>query len=307
VTNLELDRRIGTLAKQEREALSQIVALIAEALTRKTRLDFGFADCYAWLTKGHGCSNGAAHRRICAAKLMQAVPAVEEKIASGALQISNLAIAHSAIRKEEQRTGSKVELEEKGELIASLESKTAPQAQIETAKAFPQLEPPKVDALKATHDGWTLTVTLTHGEKALLDRARELLSHTEPWASWAKIIARLALEEVKRRDPVEKQKRGDARGVTATGSLRTAVFARANGQCEHVHHETGRRCESRMRLEIDHVQPKAFGGGDEFENLRGLCRNHNAWAAERALGRSKANAWRRASPDSPLAFSTARC
>ena len=291
MTNFEIDRRIGTLAKEEREALAQIVALIAEALTRKTWAEFGYADCYAWLTLGHGYSNGAAHRRICAAKLMQAVPAVEEKIASGVLQLSNLAIAQSAIGKEERRTGEKVESEKKRELLKSLESKTTPQAQSETAKAFPELELAKVDSLKATRDAWTLTVTLTHEEKASLDRARELLSHAEPDASWAQIIARLAKEEIKRRDPNEKQKRADARGVTLRGK-RAVILARSNGQCEYIHHEGGRRCESRLRIEIDHIKPKAFGGGDDIENSRALCRKHNVLAAERALGREKANAWR---------------
>ena len=293
MTNIELDHRIGTLAKEERAALAQVVALIAEALTRKTWEEFGYADCYAWLTQGHGYSNGAAHRRICAAKLMQAVPAVEEKLASGLLQLSNRAIAQSAIGKEERRTGVKLEPEKKRELLARLESKTVPQAQTETAKAFPELEPANVESLKATRDVWTLTVTFTHEEKALLDRARELLSHAEPEGSWAKLIGRLASEEIKRRDPIEKQKRAGARGVTPTGK-RTAILARSNGQCEHVHDETGRRCESRLRIEIDHIKPKAFGGGDEIENLRALCRKHNVLAAENALGRKEANAWRRA-------------
>ena len=52
MTNIELDDRIGSLAKKEREALAQFVTLIAEALTRKTWAEFGYADCYAWLTKG---------------------------------------------------------------------------------------------------------------------------------------------------------------------------------------------------------------------------------------------------------------
>lgn len=293
MTNIELDRRIGTLAKEERAALAQVVALIAEALTRKIWTEFGFADCYAWLTKGHGYSNGAAHRRICAAKLMQAVPAVEEKLASGVLQLSNLATAHSAIGKEERRTGKKITTEKKRELLHSLESKTAPQAQSETAKTVPELELTKVDSLKATRDAWTLTVTLTREQKALLDRARELLAHAEPEASWAQIIARLAKDEVKRLDPIEKQKRADARGVTA--GKRIIVLARSNGQCEHVHRETGKRCESRIRIEVDHIKPKAFGGGDEVENLRALCRHHNIIAAERAMGLEKAKAWRKAS------------
>ena len=71
----------------------------------------------------------------------------------------------------------------KRELLKSLESKTAPQAQSETAKAFLELELAKRDIFKALGNAWTLTVTLTHEENTQLDRARELLSHAEREAS----------------------------------------------------------------------------------------------------------------------------
>jgi 5-methylcytosine-specific restriction endonuclease McrA len=72
------------------------------------------------------------------------------------------------------------------------------------------------------------------------------------------------------------------------------VVQDTGAQCEYVDHETKKRCESRGQIEIDHVQPRAFGGGDERANLRVLCRQHNLLAAERSLGVAKMEKFSRA-------------
>jgi 5-methylcytosine-specific restriction endonuclease McrA len=64
--------------------------------------------------------------------------------------------------------------------------------------------------------------------------------------------------------------------------LRAAIFERDQGHCAYRNPETGRRCESRHFLELDHIQPLALGGRTEAGNLRVLCRQHNRLMAERA-------------------------
>ncbi len=66
-------------------------------------------------------------------------------------------------------------------------------------------------------------------------------------------------------------------------AVRRAVWARDAGRCRFVS-ATGRRCESRSGLEIDHVRPVSLGGTNEAGNLRLLCRAHNQLEAERRLG-----------------------
>jgi hypothetical protein len=46
--------------------------------------------------------------------------------------------------------------------------------------------------------------------------------------------------------------------------------------------EDGTRCTCRVFLEADHVVMRALGGG--HDRIRILCRNHNQFAAEAALG-----------------------
>ena len=59
--------------------------------------------------------------------------------------------------------------------------------------------------------------------------------------------------------------------------LRKYIWARDQGQCTYVHHETKRRCTCRHLLQIDHIQPFALGGRTEKENLRLLCAGHNQY------------------------------
>jgi hypothetical protein len=48
-------------------------------------------------------------------------------------------------------------------------------------------------------------------------------------------------------------------------------FQRSGGRCEYVDPKTKKRCQSRYRVQVDHVHPFALGGKTEFSNLRHLC------------------------------------
>ncbi|MEN9722743.1 MAG: hypothetical protein RJB38_729 [Pseudomonadota bacterium] len=58
-------------------------------------------------------------------------------------------------------------------------------------------------------------------------------------------------------------------------SIRRLVWHRDGGQCTFVDSRSGRRCLGRRYLEIDHVKPRADGGGHQLENLRLLCGAHH--------------------------------
>jgi hypothetical protein len=73
---------------------------------------------------------------------------------------------------------------------------------------------------------------------------------------------------------------------------RNEVIRKADGRCEYVDPVTGKRCDSRVRVEADHIRMRVFGGSHNRENLRCLCRVHNQFMSEKNLGQAWANCWR---------------
>ena len=63
------------------------------------------------------------------------------------------------------------------------------------------------------------------------------------------------------------------RGIPA--AVKRQVWQRDGGRCSYFDRRTGRRCNSRHLIEIDHILPYALGGGADPGNLRLLCRAHH--------------------------------
>ena len=67
--------------------------------------------------------------------------------------------------------------------------------------------------------------------------------------------------------------------------VRRAVRERDGGRCRYVD-AAGRRCEARDHLEYHHLRPFGLGGDHRPENIRLMCRAHNAYLAEKDYGRA---------------------
>jgi hypothetical protein len=97
------------------------------------------------------------------------------------------------------------------------------------------------------------------------------------------LIAKLEKQRLgKASRPREAQPDGAAAGVSR--ATRRAVFERDGERCTFSDAE-GHRCPATTWLELDHVDPRARGGTDDFENLRVRCRAHNLLYAEQTFGR----------------------
>src|SRR4029078_11301566 len=124
-------------------------------------------------------------------------------------------------------------------------------------------------------------MTISAEGYADLKRAKELLGHCIPDGDTVKVIERALRTVVEDR---EKGRRGKTSRPQASGrpskpghipaATRREVFARDGERCTYLDSD-GRRGESRTRLELDHVQPRALGGSDDAANLRIRCRPHN--------------------------------
>ena len=314
MTNAELELELKRASTDERVLTKRLVELIAKALRRALWAGRGYASAHRWLVGEFGYSDSSAGRRLDAARLLADVPDVAEKLATGELTLASVSQLQSAIHQEEKRTGEKVTAELKKEVVRKIENQSSAATARTVAAEFPEVsKAPKESLRPAGSVGWTLTVGLDGAQKTVLDRVRELLSHSHPGATWAEIIAHLAVEYVKRADPIARAERRAAkppkmpRSFTATEDfptsaagpkplprpVRDAVIAEAGGACEFRDPLTGARCGSRVRVEADHVMPRALGGSDKAENLGCLCATHNRLKSKYDLGPQWATAWER--------------
>ena len=72
---------------------------------------------------------------------------------------------------------------------------------------------------------------------------------------------------------------------TVPAKIRRDIWMRDRGRCTYVNPKTGKRCDSRYLLQVDHIKPFALGGGSEKENLRLLCAGHNRFRSEKTFFR----------------------
>ncbi|MCY4373523.1 MAG: HNH endonuclease signature motif containing protein, partial [Spirochaetaceae bacterium] len=66
-----------------------------------------------------------------------------------------------------------------------------------------------------------------------------------------------------------------ASGRVTPAAVKRHVWRRDGGRCTYVDRQTGRRCNSRHLIEMDHILPYALGGSSDPENVRLLCGVHH--------------------------------
>jgi HNH endonuclease len=162
-----------------------------------------------------------------------------------------------------------------------------------TPHAAPPLPPPRLpqrdSAEPVTAELSRLHVTVSRRFLAKLEAARAALSHARPGATAEEILeAGLDLviaRKAKRNGLVEKPRKEPppAKSDRVPAHVKRAVWNRDGGRCQWPL-DRGGICGSTLRLELDHVVPRARGGPSTVENLRLLCDVHNDLAARRVFG-----------------------
>jgi len=266
-----------------------------------------------------GMSEGAAFRRITAARLVKRFPALLGRIERGELHLSALVLLRPHLEEHNVeelaaavvgKTKRQVE-----ELLARLAPKPdVPSAIIELgappndasptlfasgeARPAPSAPRARIEPLSEARYGVQLTASAEL--KAKLERACDLMRHRNPRGDLAVVIdtaldlllAKLEKERLGKvkapRAPTKSRatsRSAAPRARAIPAGVRRAVFERDGQQCTFVG-ESGARCPQRGHLELDHVQARALGGTDAATNLRVRCRAHNRLAAEDVFGKA---------------------
>jgi hypothetical protein len=164
-----------------------------------------------------------------------------------------------------------------------------PESPGQVAPLAPPVPPPAKPA-PLSPGRYALQVTVDHETYEQLRHAQALLGHSVPSGDVAEVLKRalrLLVHDLERRKFAKSERprpqTSPAKGRHIPNAVKRAVRERDGGQCTFMS-EKGRRCESRTRLEFDHVETFARGGRATVSGVRLLCRAHNQLAAERTFG-----------------------
>ncbi len=295
LSNEQLLAKLEHFVEEERERLHSFLAWLGEADRRKLPEDEGYSSTFDFCVRHLKLSEDEAYRRIHAARAAVVRPELLSALADG--QLSLTAVSRIApyvrrpdaleiIARAEGKTGREID-----EILAPLR----PEAERRDVMRIVAISPASPIAFGSSTTALRVDFSF-RGSFALrdaIDRIRQLLSHQYPRGGIDEVLLEIARDYLKRHDP-QKHLSGRVSPVKGGSSIpagvRRAVWARDAGRCAYIG-TTGVWCLSRRFLEMDHVTPRALGGGDTIGNLRLLCRPHNDSERRRILGEGGGATW----------------
>ncbi|MEI8346891.1 MAG: HNH endonuclease signature motif containing protein [Pseudomonadota bacterium] len=285
LSDKELLNKTSILVKEEKELTWKVLQHLQEVDRRKLFCDLGYSSLFNYCVDYLHYSEGEAHLRISSMRLMKQVPAVKNAIEQGELSLTNASLLSRHIKEQEKESGVKFTLEQKTELVKPLHN--LPKRQAEKVLGNLKTNPvrPKVK------------IEISPETQEKLQKIKEL----QGFSSDDQIINQLLdqklkelekqknkMEEKAKQEKTKKEKvslESHTRYIPA--AVKRAVLVAANHQCQHVSQITGKRCQEKSHLQVDHLVPYSFSGSSNKENLRILCRAHNARYAIITMGQQK--------------------
>ena len=291
--------RLHTYCGVARRVDVRLIVLLIEVDERRLHLTTACSSLFDFCRRRLGMSEGAAFRRINAARLAARFPGLLAHLQRGATHLSTLVLLRDFLTAENvdelvAATSGKTKREIQEVLVARAPRPDVPSLlrklpAATAAAASPSAEAAHLEPLSP--ERYRLQLTASAALRDKLERARELMRHRNPSGDLAAIVesALDALLEKLEKDRLAKTTRPaksarPAKEGVVSSAARREVFERDGEQCAF-HDTEGRQCPARGFLEVDHVAARARGGSGAAANLRILCKAHNRLHAEEVFGR----------------------
>jgi hypothetical protein len=287
-----------------------VIRQLREIARRRLDAQLGYSSLHKFCMEELKYSSGSAWRRIKAMEALGDLPELEAQVAQGDLTLASVSQVQSFCDQKEKT------LEEKRAILAQVTQLSKRETERVLAAIAPLPErPEKIRMLD--QESAELRVTLDSATVAALDRIRDLIAHSHPGATYAEVISHLAKLGLKKLDPAAAVDRAKAKSASpkseaplkpvvpakpvvplqpsappgdkaASSAIptitRRAVWQRDGGRCGFRSGDTGKVCGATAFLQVDHITPRAKGGGNEIENLRLRCQSHNLLTAIHEFG-----------------------
>ena len=333
ISDEDLLRRLADILKELRRVEVQLVAHIGEVDRRRLYAVEASSSMFVYCTEVLHLSSAEAYLRLTVARAARKHPVLLSMLEDGLLHLSGIAklapVLTEANREEllaraTHRTKKKIE-----ELVAEVAPKpdvpstmrklparreaptptpaptpifelrpgvVEPPTPPTPAPVVAPMKPAVVEPLAPSRYGVRFTASAALHEK--LERLSALMPGVD-LASVVEVAVTEKLErlEAKRFGKTKKPRKTIEEADTLPGSryisapVRRFVFERDGGQCTY--RRNGRRCTAREGIEYHHDDPYGRGGDRTPENIRLMCKAHNALMGERDFGKDVMDEYRR--------------
>lgn len=272
--------KTDTLVREEREVLAKVLHHLREIERRRLFSDYGYKSLFDMAVKRFGYSEDQAYRRIQAMRLMYEIPELEDKICSGEMSLTLIGVAQTFFS-HEKKANAELSPACKIAVVSQLSKMSVREAEKVTRSmsASPDtLRPDRVNVVSQEKIEVRFVGSAALTEK--IEKLKGLLAHSNPGMGLGELLEKACDLAIASVEPVAKTKvNTPAEKSASIRKRRVTIREKSEGKCQI--------CHSTYALEIDHIVPRAKGGGDDSENLRLLCRSCNQRAAIKEFGVEK--------------------
>ena len=299
----EIHSRTLVASRTEKDATLNLLYHLQVVRDRRVYALKGYDGIWKYCMRELGYSESGTSERIGAMLLLEALPEIKEQFESGKMSLTTAAQVQTFVRKVQKEEKRIFSPEQKRELVQQVSGKSKREVERLFATLSPNVALPKESQKPVTETLTQLTVMADEETMQLLKRFQELKGQS----SYNEILKLTLQEYLKKKDPMQKPQKEETATVSELRPaakrcvnsesryipvpVKSQVFKKAQSRCEYIDPTTQRRCDSRHKLQIDHVQPFSAGGKTELSNLRLLCQTHNTFTAIQFFGENKMKRW----------------
>ncbi|WPU63459.1 HNH endonuclease [Peredibacter starrii] len=244
------------LAGAEREATVKVLHHLKEIDKRKLYCDLKYSSLFAYCVHELGYSEGAAQRRIVAARAIAEMPEIEKKIENGSLNLTNISLVNQFIEDPIQ----------KREVFKEVENLTKNECEQKLFEITGKEAKPKDKKKRVSKDKIQVAFVLKDETLALVDKLKNLIGREMEMDELVQFMAKKAIEAVEKTKFKQTKPRKSLPpakvGRVISASVKREVYTR-DKKCTN--------CGSTRNLNYDHILPYSMGGPNTKENLRLLC------------------------------------
>lgn len=244
------------LVSAERSATTKLLHHLKEIERRKLYCDLKYSSLFAYCVHELGYSEGAAQRRIVAARALAEMPEIEAKIEDGSLNLTNISLVNQFIQDPNERR----------EVLKEVENLTKNECEQKLFEITGKEEKPKDKKKRISKDKIQVAFVLTDETMAYVEKLKDLLGKDLDMDQLVQFMAKKAIESVEKskfKQTKPRQSLSPAKvGRIIPAAVKRDIYAR-DKKCSN--------CGSYRNLNYDHILPYSMGGSNKKENLRLLC------------------------------------